>query len=536
MPAGARTYRLTEALIEPKVLPPPPTRHALLAFLIALAAILHIGTVGWSDIQNGAPGFYSSAAREILRTDNWTVSAPPLSYWLSAVACKFIGFTAAAVRMPVAVAMVASVALTFLIGERLGGYWRGFIAGLIHLCSLGTFIWARMVTPEPLFAAFLGATVYCVICGYQRQQKRRFWFAGVWCCAGLACLTRGIVGLFLPVAIFLLFAIFFREARLRFRHLFYWPNLLLFLALVIPPYAWLGFHAFLPFDGGRNFDEGVPLLRFLVAHFLWWFPAAILVLPGVCFGWRKVFRPHEFEFADALPLCWMAVGFLPLLFFRQRQHFDSLNMWSAFALFAAAAWERTPSRLRFAGLVLVALAGAVVVGAAAFATAALPPLPPSRLGVRLVLLLAGLSLVFFVAIAGHYSWRNRETLAITVLMLGMVPIGLGIVEGLGRFGPYLSLADAARFLEADLGEDGEVLFEGSAFRGSSLGFYLDRPPSFVAPEDADATIARLSVAHPVYLIVARERVPYWQERLTEHFHIFHQETTCGAYVILNNQP
>ena len=60
MPAGTRTYGLHETLIEPKVLPPPPTRHALLAFLVALAAILHIGTVGWSDIQNGLEGYYAS--------------------------------------------------------------------------------------------------------------------------------------------------------------------------------------------------------------------------------------------------------------------------------------------------------------------------------------------------------------------------------------------------------------------------------------------------------------------------------------------
>ena len=277
--------------------------------------------------------------------------------------------------------------------------------------------------------------------------------------------------------------------------------------------------------------------RFVASHFLWWFPAVLLVLPGISFGWRKAFRPSEFEFADMLPLCWIAVGFLPLIFFSQRQDFDSLSMWSAFALFAAATWERTPSRLRFAGLVLVGVAGAAVVGAAALnATAALPPLPPSRVGVRLVLLLAGSAIVLFAAVAAYYSWRNRETLAIALLMLGMVPIGLGIIEGMGRFGSYLSLADAARFLEADLGEEGEVLFEGPPFRGNSLGFYLDRPPSFVSAESADKTIARLSAAHPVYLIVARERVSFWQEQLTEHFHIYHQETTRGAYVILNNQP
>ena len=123
-----------------------------------------------------------------------------------------------------------------------------------------------------------------------------------------------------------------------------------------------------------------------------------------------------------------------------------------------------------------------------------------------------------------------------MLMLGMVPIGLSAAEGMGRFGPYLSLADAARFLQPKLGADGQVLFEGSAFAGSSLSFYLDRPPLLVQPGSEEEIVAKLSTPHPVYLIIAKERVVYWQERLTAQFHIYHQETTCGAHVVVSNQP
>ena len=463
------------------------------------------------------------------RANVWAVPFPQLSSWLTVASYKCFGVTAVAARLPVAVAMVASIALTFLIGERLGGYWRGFVAGLIHLCGVGSFVWPRMVTPEPLFAACLGATIFCAVCGYQRQRRRRLWFAAVWFWSAIACLTRGAVGLLLPAAIFLLLAIFFREARLRFWVLLSWPNVLLFLALVLPCFT-------VPVGGGPNFGEGVSMPRFVAAHFLWWFPATFIVLPGICLGWRKIFRPHEFEFSIALPLCWMAVGFLPLLCSSQRQYFDSISMWSAFALFAATAWERTPPALRLAGLALTALAGAVLSGSAALdVTAALPPIPAAWLGVRSVLMLSGLSILLFAAVAAYFSSRDRETLAIVVLLLGMVPIGLSVAEGLGHFGPYLSFANAARFLQPRLGEDGEVVFEGFALSGSSLRFYLDRP-LLIPPGTEEAIVAKLSEPHPVYLIIAKERVAYWQERLTAQFHIYHQETTCGAHVVVSNQP
>ncbi|MDQ6655839.1 MAG: glycosyltransferase family 39 protein [Verrucomicrobiota bacterium] len=550
MSAEAHTFGLEETLIEPQVLPPPPTRHALLTFLIALAAILHMGTVGWSDIQDGAEGEYASAARDMWRAETWSMREPPLSYWLTVVSFRCFGGTAVAARLPVALAMVASVALTFLIGERLGGYWRGFVAGLVHLCALGSFIWARMVTPQPLFAAAVGATMFCVVSGYQRRGARRVWFAAAWLFASLACLTNGIAGILLPGAVCVILACLVREARLRFRLLIAWPNVALFLVIVGGWLAWMQMHdaAFLRQIRSsawlvRRRSEGisaddVPLARFVSAHLLWWFPASLAVLPGIFLGWRKVIRAHEFDFADVLPLCWLAAGFLPLLLVSSGQDFSSLGTWSAFALFAAAAWDRIPGRLRLLGLVLTAVGGIAAICAATFnLTAALPNLPTAWLPARAVLLLAGCSIVLFAAVAARISARDRETLAIAVLLLGMVPIGMSAAEGLARYGSYLSLAEAARVIQPRLNNDGEVFFEGSAAACSSLRFYLDRAPVVIGSnEHPDAVINRFRSSHPAYLVIPKTRVTFWQERITSQLHIYHQETTCGAHVVLSNQP
>ncbi|MEO5722099.1 MAG: glycosyltransferase family 39 protein, partial [Chthoniobacterales bacterium] len=407
MHASTPTYGLRETLLEPRTLAPPPTRHALFVFVIALAAILHLGTAGWSEIHNGVEGEYASTARALEQTGMWNPPGPPLHFWLTIASFKIFGASAMAAHLPVALALVSAIAFTFLIGERLASYWRGFIAGLIHLGCVGSFIWARIATPEPLFAACLGATLFCAVSGYERRNSRAVWFASAWVCMALGCLAKGVAGLLHPALILLLVAFFCREARIRFRSLLHWRNVLLFLALLLP---WLVATQFQVLPLQLRSGAGVPLWRFLAGHFLWWFPALLLVLPGVVFEWRKVFRPHDRDLVDVLPLCWMAVGFLPLLVLAGRQDFDSMNMWSAFALFAATAWDRLSRPLRLAGLALVIAAGAVLITMGALNLAALPPLPSAWLGARSVIVLGGIAILFFALLAAYFSWKDRETL------------------------------------------------------------------------------------------------------------------------------
>ena len=65
MTASARTLSIEETLLDPPALPPPPTRHALLVILIALAALLHVVTVGTGDLYSETEGQYAGAAREM---------------------------------------------------------------------------------------------------------------------------------------------------------------------------------------------------------------------------------------------------------------------------------------------------------------------------------------------------------------------------------------------------------------------------------------------------------------------------------------
>jgi len=248
-----------------------------------------------------------------------------------------------------------------------------------------------------------------------------------------------------------------------------------------------------------------------------------------------------------------------------------MSMWSAFALWTATVWDRMPQRLRMIGASAVALCG-LLIGAGALISSrfvngeahwagidrrfsawnVLHEIPVSIWQTMWpIACIAAISLVMFATLAVYFSAKDRGKLAATMLAAAMIPTGLGMIDGVSRMAPYFSLADAARFLNQRLGDKGEVIYEGALHQGSSLVFYLGRKffvvnspmndDSFVGSQsstvflDEEAVLEKWAAPEEAFLIIDQGRVSHWQKLLTDRFHIYHQITTCGTYVILSNQ-
>ncbi|MEP6602559.1 MAG: glycosyltransferase family 39 protein [Spartobacteria bacterium] len=595
MVAGTRAFGIQETLLDPPALTPPPTRHALFVFCIALAMLLHVATIGSGDLYSETEGQYAGAAREMVATQQWLLPTnegiprlqkPPLLYWLITASFKIFGVTATAARVPIALAVVVTVALIFLIGERLTDYWRGFLAAVIYLSMCGTFLLARIVMPEPVFTALIAGAMLCAIGGYQRRKHRRTWFFGFWLCVAVACLTKSLLGLVYPVAIVALMAVFYREARLRFRALIHWQYLSIFAVIVAPWHIWaeLHFPGYIRHQIGTEWIghmagwsdtlhdfTGTARLEFAAMHLAWLFPWSLALLPGIVFAWRRIMRPSEIEFSDALPLCWMGVVFVPLLLLGQRQDYYSMSMWPAFALWAAIAWERMPGKFRAVGVAIIATLGLVIVCAPWLikmqqgapndwgdmdarwtAWRAVRDIPASTwLDFRMMFIITGTSLLLLSLVALYFLRIERSRLAALAIAAAMIPVGLSMIDGVARMAPYFSLADAARFLNPKLSSTEKIVFEGPLDDASSLVFYLkkrffllDQNRQKEAPfgsgkidmfVDQGALLEKWASPEIVYLIVDQRRAPYWQQLLTARFHIFHQVTMCGTYVVLSNE-
>jgi hypothetical protein len=247
-------------------------------------------------------------------------------------------------------------------------------------------------------------------------------------------------------------------------------------------------------------------------------------------------------------------------------------MWSAFALWAAMAWDRTPLSLRAAGAIAVGIIGLILAGGALFAAhaaralngtwgvmdarwtawRALQDMPVSAwVALRPMLVITAISFVFFSIIALYFIFKKHGKLAAVALAASMIPAGLSMVIGVAKTAPYFSLADVARYLNPRLETGGYAMFEGPLDDSSSLIFYLNRKFFFVnqnprkeAPMGAPATdlflneeavLNRWAEPDAVYLIVEQSRSNYWKERVVTRFHAYHQVAASGTYVVLSNQ-
>jgi hypothetical protein len=280
-----------------------------------------------------------------------------------------------------------------------------------------------------------------------------------------------------------------------------------------------------------------------------------LTLPGIVFAPRKVFRPNELAFAEALPVCWIGAGLIPGLLNADGGASASVIAAPGFALLAACAWERTSRRLRLAGVGFTLALGMTVATAACFKPALVETALARSLGETTWLSIRPFAQITIAALlvsalAASFLVRQRGEVMLVLALAAMVPGGFCLIESGARAAPSFSLAAAARYLNPRLGRNGEVVHEGSLRSGSSLSFYLEKkffllnqeaaaferdPASQAKYLDEHFLLEAWARSDPIYLIIDESRVSHWRQLIVQRVHIYHQVTTCGRRVVLSNQ-
>jgi 4-amino-4-deoxy-L-arabinose transferase-like glycosyltransferase len=557
-----------------------------LPVLIALAAALTLGTAGWGDLYNETDGQYGGAAKLMARNGSWLIPEndgiprlikPPLLYWAIATSMKIFGVNEFAARLPNALAVTAWVAMTFLIGTQMGGKWRGFLAGIVLLTSLGTFTLARIVMPEPMFSAFIAAALYCALRGAEYALHRRGWFFGFWLFASLASFTKGWHGLLYPLAVVGVAAIFCKQARQGLCGLLSWQGVVLFAMINLPWYLYVEFrfpgylqnllvaeqlgHVLGASIPATSYTD-VPRLQFLLLQLAWLFPWSLGIIVAAPLFARTFCRPRcvTLSLPAQIVIGWMVVIAGSVLLAGQRQDYYAMSMWPAFAL--AVAWVLERSRVQALIILLVILLGAGLAWSHANSyithasnTAALAERATAwtaiinfdravwaRLRTTAWLALGG---ALFFALVGLLSRRSKLKLA--AIAASAVFLDFGAVSGTSLVSPYFSLATMA----GDIHKDAPIVYDGGIDTGSSLLFYSDSPVILVDQNpDSDFIVRKFGIGRDRFLTIS-EFIAFWNSAaptvfITEESKLagwrellgisLAPVARCGTQVLLKNTP
>ncbi len=200
--------------------------------------------LGGYPLGNPDEGRYAEIPREMVASGDWVTprlngvnyfEKPPLVYWAGAVALEVLGPSEWSMRATPALCALFGVLCAYVAGRRLYGYKAGRAGALVLGSSLLYFALAHILILDMAVSVFMSATLFCFILGVREAPggRRRAWFYGLYACAALATLSKGLIGFLLPGAVMFTWLLVFNQWR-RLRPLYLPTGVVLFLLVAAP--------------------------------------------------------------------------------------------------------------------------------------------------------------------------------------------------------------------------------------------------------------------------------------------------------------
>ncbi len=359
------------------------------SILILLCLNLYFPNLGGIDLWGSDEPRYAEIAREMVADGHWIVphfngevyfNKPPLFFWFvglfSLIGGEVTEFTA---RLPAALMGLGTVLVVFFLGKRLINQRVGFFAALMLATSPQFHKYARLVRLDLPFTFFITLAIASFLCGWTAVKQKKWYFFASWFFMGLATLTKGPLGIFLPLCVIFFYLLFNKELRF-FKQIQPLAGAIIFFFVV---FAW-----FIPahLSGGSEYTEGNTVRNgFLYLINPWdhsqtvyhYFPELLvgaapwsLFLPSaliLCFSERNAERKKRLLF----PAFWFLVIFIIFNLGLSKRAGYLLPLYPAVAILVAILWDEllnvfASQRSGIMSIPIYVLIASMILGAGAF--------------------------------------------------------------------------------------------------------------------------------------------------------------------------
>jgi 4-amino-4-deoxy-L-arabinose transferase-like glycosyltransferase len=201
-----------------------------IVLLLALFGAVMLGNLGGWELKGADEPRYAQIAREMRETGQYIVphlnaeiypDKPPLFFWLMALSAVPSGDVSAfEARLPSVIAGLGLILLTYLFAARLFDPGTGLLAAGVLFCCEQFFSTTTSSHFDTILAFFTTLALLLFYTGYTRAEKGKNFMLGAYGAMGAALLTKGPVGLVVPLASMVLFVLARKEfGRIKDLHI-----------------------------------------------------------------------------------------------------------------------------------------------------------------------------------------------------------------------------------------------------------------------------------------------------------------------------
>ncbi len=267
-------------------------------FFITLVAYgLYSIFLGSYPLINPDEGRYSDIARHMLESGNYVtpmfngipfLDKPVLFYWIQSFFLRLFGLNEWALRLwPITIATFGCV-FTYITGRKLFNRRTGWLASIILTTSLFYFMMAHIADLDLTVAVFIASALFSFIIAVESaDKKQRYYYWLAYSFAGLAILTKGLIGIVIPMMVIGLWILCLNRWKtlLKMRLI---SGIIIIAAINLPWFLLVQYHN--P-DFFHYFFYNQQIHRYLTQHFnsrhgYWFYPFILVVgtLPwSICF-------------------------------------------------------------------------------------------------------------------------------------------------------------------------------------------------------------------------------------------------------------
>lgn len=192
----------------------------LFCFLIASYIFFFAGN-GILGLTHPDEVFYAQTAKEMLQKESWLVpylfdgpnfEKPIFSYWLLMAAFAVFGVSSFSARFFPALFAVFGVIAIYLLGKNaFRDNRKGLYAAFILMSSVLFVGLGRSVFTDMFFTVWIECSLGAFYWAYSNPRCKTWGLILFWLCAGLAALTKGILGMLIPALVIFIFLALRRE-------------------------------------------------------------------------------------------------------------------------------------------------------------------------------------------------------------------------------------------------------------------------------------------------------------------------------------